>query len=139
MVVSSRSSPRRRGVALACMVGIQVAAIRYDLAVPAFIVLSIVALVLFGTREKWDGEASAYSVCNNGRRLPGQFTAEQFDAQLRGIPPPDDAMMLGRPETKAARKPVAVASEEEREARRRLRAAAAEQRSKTTTTTPPKL
>ena len=38
------------------------------------------------------GEVSAYSVCNkDGTRIAGTYTAEQFDAQLRGGPRPDDA------------------------------------------------
>jgi len=57
-----------------------------------FGVLAIVGFVLmilrvFGFRKKWDGEGlSAYSVFNEGQRsIPGTFTADQLDKQMRGI------------------------------------------------------
>lgn len=54
---------------------------------PFLLLASIAALFSFGLREQWasDRSASAYSVFNEGgARLQGTFTAEQFDAQLRG-------------------------------------------------------
>ena len=50
------------------------------------VILSIfVAIRIYGFRQKWDGEVSAYSVFNEGQKaIPGTFTADQFDKQLRG-------------------------------------------------------
>ena len=46
-----------------------------------------VALFAFGFREKWADEGlSAYSVFNpGGKNIPGSFTAQQLDYQLRGV------------------------------------------------------
>jgi hypothetical protein len=45
--------------------------------------VSLLSSYLF--RQKWDGEVSAYSVFNEGQKaIPGTFTADQFDKQLRG-------------------------------------------------------
>ena len=85
---ASQWSARDLGLAGA-MVAVQAVGVRYGLGVPSGLLLLSVAPFVFG-RRKWDGEVSAYSVCNDdGRRIAGTFTAEQFDAQLRGGPAPE--------------------------------------------------
>lgn len=127
MVEHAMSAKRR--VRQLCMwgaiVGLQVVAARHGWGLPTFLVLTIVVIVVFGTRDKWDGEASAYSVFNDGRRLPGQFTAEQFDAQLRGSPQVDAAPPAGHrlgSTTSSPPQPI------DRDLRRRLLADAAQRR-----------
>lgn len=89
MVRSSAQWSRSEIVVAATMIGIQAFAMWNDFGLPSFLLLLIAAPFLFG-RTKWDGEISAYSVCNkDGHRIAGTFTAEQFDAQLRGVPRPD--------------------------------------------------
>lgn len=53
---------------------------------PVFIILCIIAMVSFGTREKWSHEdMSAYSVFNEGQaHLLGDRTAAQLEHELRG-------------------------------------------------------
>lgn len=58
-----------------------------DLGVLAFFGTVVVALWLFGLRDKFDGEttASAYSVFNQGgKSLPGSTTMQDVDRELRG-------------------------------------------------------
>jgi len=56
---------------------------RYSLG-PIFILLSILAAVVFNLGERKPGEASAYSVFNEGfRSLLGEFRAEAIDEGLR--------------------------------------------------------
>mmetsp|Transcript_888 Transcript_888/g.2498 ORF Transcript_888/g.2498 Transcript_888/m.2498 type:complete len:177 (-) Transcript_888:91-621(-) len=82
---SRRGRRLLRALPWLCMAAVQAAAVRYGYGVPAFLVLAMVAIVVFGTREKAADEVSAYSVFNKGHsRLAGEFTAAQFDAQLRG-------------------------------------------------------
>ncbi|KAL4437074.1 hypothetical protein ABPG75_004213 [Micractinium tetrahymenae] len=51
---------------------------------PIYIIASIIALMLLNLGTRREGEWSAYSLFNRGmRRLPGQMTAEQLDAQVR--------------------------------------------------------
>ncbi|KAK9800331.1 hypothetical protein WJX73_004053 [Symbiochloris irregularis] len=50
---------------------------------PPFVLLTITCLIFFNLGTRTAGEASAYSVFNNGRRLPGQLTADELDRQLR--------------------------------------------------------
>ena len=64
-------------------VALQAYATRSGFGGPCALLLLIIAPFVFG-RDAWDGETSAYSVFNGGRRIAGTFTAEQFDAQLRG-------------------------------------------------------
>jgi hypothetical protein len=108
------------------MVALQAVGVRYGLGVPSGLLLLSVAPFVFG-RRKWDGEVSAYSVCNDdGRRIAGTFTAEQFDAQLRGGPRPDDAPAAATmPRAPEPDRPAAPADPA---ARRRLALAAAERR-----------
>ena len=83
----SRMLGTRDKALLAVMLGAQVLASRSGYGLPVFLVLAMISLVVFGTREKHPSEPSAFSVFNKGhQRLAGQFTAEQFDAQLRGTP-----------------------------------------------------
>lgn len=100
---------------------------RLGFGLPAFLVLTMVSICVFGTREKWAGEPSAYSVFNEaGRRLPGQLTAEQFEAELLGSAPEVVA------EVPTGYRLGATGSEEpppaDGELRRRLLAQAAERR-----------
>ena len=124
---ASQWSARDLGLAGA-MVAVQAVGVRYGLGVPSGLLLLSVAPFVFG-RRKWDGEVSAYSVCNDdGRRIAGTFTAEQFDAQLRGGPRPDDAAAAATmPRAPEPDRPAAPADPA---ARRRLALAAAERRAK---------
>lgn len=129
---------RRRGVA-AALLGIQLLSLRLGYGLPAFLVLAIVSIYFFGTRNKWDGEVSAYSVFNSdGRRLPGQLTTEHLEAQLRGHTPHDRmndegtslrdqcaGHRLGSGDDSAV---AILPKAEDRELRRRLLANAAERR-----------
>merc|ERR1712137_255210 len=53
---------------------------------PVFIVLCIIVMWTYGTRERWKDEGlSAYSVFNEGQtRLLGDRSATQIDNELRG-------------------------------------------------------
>lgn len=61
---------------------------------PAIIVSIMIAMYVWGFREKWDGEEwSAYSVFNKGQQaIAGSFTAGQFDKQVR------DSFLLTAPQ-----------------------------------------
>ena len=50
---------------------------------PLYIIGSIIALVFGNLGHRQQGEASAYSIFNNFRSLPGQLTADQVDGQVR--------------------------------------------------------
>lgn len=57
-----------------------------ELGVIAFVGSFVMAMWVFGLRDKFDGEqtASAYSVFNKGgKSLPGSLTAQDVDQQLR--------------------------------------------------------
>ena len=124
---ASQWSARDLGLAGA-MVAVQAVGVRYGLGVPSGLLLLSVAPFVFG-RRKWDGEVSAYSVCNDdGRRIAGTFTAEQFDAQRRGGPRPDDAPAAAT--MPRAPEPDRPAAPEDPAARRRLALEAAERRAK---------
>lgn len=59
----------------------------YGLGVVTFVMWVLVAIWMFGLRDKFSTEttASAYSVFNkDGRSIVGGFTASQFERQLRG-------------------------------------------------------
>jgi hypothetical protein len=61
--------------------------IAWDFGVVAFCGSILLAIWVFGLREKFANEetASAYSVFNkDGKAIVGGFTAEQFDRQMRG-------------------------------------------------------
>lgn len=129
---------RRRAVA-AALLGLQLLSFRLGYGLPAFLVLAIVTIYFFGTRNKWDGEVSAYSVFNSdGRRLPGQLTTEHIEAQLRGHTVHDRVNdegsslrdqhaghRLGSADVSAT---ATLPPAEDRELRRRLLATAAESR-----------
>lgn len=57
---------------------------------PIYLMLAVVAAIFCNLGERREGEASAYSIFNEGvRRLPGQLDAEQLDDQIRrgaGVP-----------------------------------------------------
>eukprot|EP00545_Synedropsis_sp_CCMP1620_P015091 CAMPEP_0119004690 /NCGR_PEP_ID=MMETSP1176-20130426/1296_1 /TAXON_ID=265551 /ORGANISM="Synedropsis recta cf, Strain CCMP1620" /LENGTH=142 /DNA_ID=CAMNT_0006956425 /DNA_START=217 /DNA_END=645 /DNA_ORIENTATION=- len=58
-----------------------------DLGVIAFVGSALLGIWNFGLREKFasDDAASAYSVFNrNNKAIPGGFTAQQFERQMRG-------------------------------------------------------
>ena len=136
-----RAASSRWGLALAAaiFVAVQACAIAVDFGTPVGIVLAIVGIWTMGTRTKWEGEVSAYSVCNkDGKAILGGFTAEQFDAQMRhkDVDDVDDADAGGgrgehrendgrRPERGAARRPRRRALDRRappKSARRRARA-----------------
>lgn len=50
---------------------------------PLYILATIVALIFLNLGQRREGEASAYSIFNNFRALPGQLTADQLDQQVR--------------------------------------------------------
>lgn len=61
--------------------------IKTDLGSIAFVGTVLLAIYAFGLREKFDSEetSSAYSVFNKGgKAIPGGFTGDQLDQQLRG-------------------------------------------------------
>jgi hypothetical protein len=52
-----------------------------------YVVLSGFALIFTNLGRREDGSLSAYAIFNpGGQRLAGEFTAEQFEGQLRGAP-----------------------------------------------------
>ncbi|KAK3258834.1 hypothetical protein CYMTET_32140 [Cymbomonas tetramitiformis] len=75
----------------------------HELLAPALCIAIIALIYIFGLREKWDNEVSAYSVFNKGgARLAGTFTAEQFDSRMRSEAPHEVALegVVARPEGK---------------------------------------
>lgn len=61
------------------------------------LIATVFALIFSNLGKRRPGELSAYSVFNAGHeRLPGQLTGAQFDAEIRGLPIPNDAG-AGRP------------------------------------------
>ena len=76
---ASQWSARDLGLAGA-MVAVQAVGVRYGLGVPSGLLLLSVAPFVFG-RRKWDGEVSAYSVCNDdGRRIAASLRSEAAGA-----------------------------------------------------------
>ena len=128
MVRAANAWSKRDLAIAAAAVALQAYATRSGFGGPCALLLLIIAPFVFG-RDAWDGETSAYSVFNGGRRLPGTFTAEQFDAQLRGGPRPDDNAGTAAPRRPAEQQtppaPVVDAA-----TRRRRAAEAAERRAK---------
>jgi hypothetical protein len=115
------------------------ALIYLDLGVIAFVASIILAIWVFGLREKFasDDDASAYSVFNrNGLAITGGFTAQQFDRQMRGgfsVGMEDDNEHPGSGVPSAAAgsmtaKQQAKIGDSEKLRRRRAAAAAAENR-----------
>ena len=127
MVRAANAWSKRDLAIAAAAVALQAYATRNGFGGPCALLLLIIAPFVFG-RDAWDGETSAYSVFNGGRRIAGTFTAEQFDAQLRGGPRPDDnaeAVTAPRREQQTPPAPVVDAA-----TRRRRAAEAAERRGK---------
>jgi len=132
MVRAANAWSKRDLAVAAAAVALQAYATRSGFGGPCALLLLIIAPFVFG-RDAWDGETSAYSVFNGGRRIAGTFTAEQFDAQLRGGPRPDDndgTAVPRRPEQQTTPAPVVDAATRRRRAaeaaERRAQAAAAE-------------
>ena len=85
------ANERTNGFYIGCIVWAVCAVllIVYDFGVIAFVGSILLAIWVFGLREKFAGEqtASAYSVFNkDGKAIVGGFTASQLDRQLRGTP-----------------------------------------------------
>jgi len=110
--------------------------IKYDLGVIAFVVSVLLAIWVFGLRDKFDSEttASAYSVFNkDGQAITGGFTTAQLERQLRGGFGRDDATKGSNdvPTLSSKQKAPAtenVVSDDEKLRRRRAAAAAAAER-----------
>jgi len=112
----------------------------WDLGVVAFVGSVLLAIWVFGLRDKFASEetASAYSVFNrDGKAIAGGFTAQQLDRQLRGgalggTASNDDDPVHGSVATAVTATPKAEAaakmSDAERLRRRTAAAAAAERR-----------
>ena len=124
MVRAANAWSKRDLAIAAAAVALQAYATRSGFGGPCALLLLIIAPFVFG-RDAWDGETSAYSVFNGGRRIAGTFTAEQFDSQLRGGPRPDGDATAGR---MAASAPAPAAAPAVSPAERRARAAAAAER-----------
>ena len=63
--------------------GVWYAGAYVEMGVPTFIALVIYAMFTCGTGTKWAGDASAYSIFNDGENIAGSMTAAQIDAQMR--------------------------------------------------------
>jgi hypothetical protein len=50
---------------------------------PLYVLVSVITLIYFNLGTRQPGQASAYSIFNNFRELPGQLNADAFDQQLR--------------------------------------------------------
>lgn len=50
---------------------------------PLYVLVSIVAVIFFNLGKRGEGEASAYSIFNGFRELPGQLNAGVLDDQIR--------------------------------------------------------
>lgn len=48
-----------------------------------YVLLTLVTLILCNLGTRREGEASAYSIFNNFRELPGQLNANVLDDQIR--------------------------------------------------------
>jgi len=97
MVRSASAWSTRDKLLMVAAAALQLLAAKHELGLPCALLLGIAAPFVFG-RDAWDGETSAYSVFNSGcRRIAGTFTAEQFDAQLRGGPRPADEVVTSQP------------------------------------------
>ena len=73
------------GVRVFALVGIPTAVASYfGFGLPVFILSSIIQMFTGGTREKWGGEVSAWSLFNrDGRVLPGTLNAAHIDSEIR--------------------------------------------------------
>ena len=63
--------------------GVWYAGAYVEMGVPTFLALAIYAMFTCGTGTKWAGDASAYSIFNDGESIAGSMTAAQIDAQMR--------------------------------------------------------
>eukprot|EP00978_Attheya_sp_CCMP212_P046265 scaffold380892_cov57-Attheya_sp.AAC.4 len=113
-----------------------VALVYIDLGVIGFVGSVLLAIWVFGLREKFDSEdtASAYSVFNKkGKAIAGGFTAAQFEQQMRGGANPntstmDDNVGLASANNTNRQVPTKIGNSEKLR-RRQAAAAAAERRS----------
>ena len=48
-----------------------------------YVLATVVCLIFLNLGQRKEGEASAYSIFNGFRRLPGQLTADELDRQVR--------------------------------------------------------
>ena len=129
MVRAANAWSKRDLAIAAAAAALQAYATRSGFGGPCALLLLIIAPFVFG-RDAWDGETSAYSVFNGGRRIAGTFTAEQFDAQLRGGPRPDDNDAGTAAPRRPAEQQTAPAPVVDAATRRRHAAEAAERRAK---------
>ena len=83
MVKSARPPTHVWLVKAAVFATIWAAGVYVEFGVPVFLALVIFAMFTCGTGEKWAGEASAYSVFNDGQHIAGTMSADQLDAQMR--------------------------------------------------------
>jgi hypothetical protein len=83
MVRSARTSPRIVALRGAAYAAILYAGVYLEFGVPVFLALVIHAMFTCGTSDRWAGDASAYSVFNDGERIAGTMAAEDIDAQMR--------------------------------------------------------
>jgi len=141
MVKSARPSRTRQGVKVAAFFAAWYAGVYVGLGVPVFLGLLIIAMFTCGTSEKWQGEESAYSVFNDGKRIAGTMTADQIDEQLKhgGQPlqstPKYESSFVknairgwgGGAEHSRSARPAAGSTEQEELRQRRLAAAGAAQ------------
>lgn len=74
------AKPRAWAIALAWFAGARVAA-AHDLG-PIYMLATAALLIWRNLGERRPGQASAYSIFNGGRRLPGQLTAQDIDRQF---------------------------------------------------------
>jgi len=108
--------------------------VRADFGVIAFVGTVLGSIWVFGLREKWDGEVSAYSVFNrDGKGIAGGFTAQQLDRQLRGglardSAEDDDASIPVAGSSTSQQNKSETVGGDEKERRRKAAAAAAERR-----------
>ena len=73
------------GVRVFAFVGIPTGVASYfGFGLPVFILSAIIQMFTGGTREKWGGEVSAWSLFNrDGRVLPGTLNAAHIDSEIR--------------------------------------------------------
>ena len=83
MTLVTNERLRYVGLAGAWLLAAHLAARTEPAALQLLIVLTLLYLVATNLGRRLPGEASAYSVFNGGRTLPGQLRAEQFDNEVR--------------------------------------------------------
>lgn len=87
MVRAAHERTPRFYVGLVVWLGVAALLLRHDLGVVAVVASLLLAIYVFGLRDKFDTEdtASAYAVFNRGgQAIAGTLTAGQLDLELRG-------------------------------------------------------